>query len=172
MTAPFSPISRRKALALAAAGLTLPRAAHAITAREISWDDLLPQGIPYPEIIAEGEMDEINDTWVPVYDEYARRFNSELEGAFIRMPGYVIPLELDARGVKQFLLVPYVGACIHVPPPPANQLVFVDSLEPWPHADLWAAVWVTGTLRTQLQSTSLGEIGYALQAREIELYRW
>ena len=94
------------------------------------------------------------------------------KGAFIRMPGFVIPLELDARGVKEFLLVPYVGACVHVPPPPANQLVYVEAREAWPYADLWLAVWVTGTLRTQLQSTNLGEIGYALDATEVELYEW
>lgn len=169
---PLLPLSRRRALSLTAASLALPRAAGAVTAREIEWIDLLPRGVPYPEIVAEGEMDEINDTWIPVYDEHARLFNMDLEGAFIRMPGYVVPLDIDARGVKTFLLVPYVGACIHVPPPPANQLVYVETVEPWPHADLWAAVWVTGTMRTQLQSTNLGEIGYALDAVEMEHYLW
>ena len=166
------PLSRRHLLALSAAAAALPRTAAAVTAREIEWLDLLPRGVPYPEIIAEGEMDIVADTWVPVYDEHARLFNTDLEGAFVRMPGYVIPLELDARGVKEFLLVPYVGACVHVPPPPANQLVYVEAREAWPYADLWLAVWVTGTLRTQLQSTTLGDIGYALDATEVELYEW
>ena len=164
--------SRRQTLLLTVAACALPRASGAVTAREIEWNQLIPQGVPYPEIVAEGEMDVENDTWVPVYDANARRFSTELDGAYIRMPGFVIPLELDARGVKTFLLVPYVGACIHVPPPPANQLVYVESLQAVPFANLWAAVWVTGTLRTQLQNTNLGEIGYARDAVEVTLYEW
>ena len=88
------------------------------------------------------------------------------------MPGYIIPLELGAEGVTSFLLVPYVGACIHTPPPPPNQLVVVSSKKPWPSDQLWDPVWVTGVMRTQLQSTELGETGYALTADEMEIYEW
>ena len=60
----------------------------------------------------------------------ARRAQAEnvvsgLDGETIRMPGYVLPLEFDGSKVKEFLLVPFVGACIHTPPPPANQIVHV-----------------------------------------------
>jgi hypothetical protein len=68
--------------------------------------------------------------------------------------------------------VPYVGACIHVPPPPPNQLVFVTTAEPWPSDQLWDAIWVTGTLSASMQSTTLGDIGYELAANSIELYEW
>lgn len=165
-------ISRRAALGIALAGIAAPRTALGATAREITWEDLIPPGVPYSEIIGEGELDAANDTWNPVYDANATKLNESLDGAYIRMPGYIIPLELGAKGVTDFLLVPYVGACIHVPPPPPNQLVIVSSKEPWPSDQLWDAVWVTGVMRTQLQSTELGETGYALTADEMETYEW
>lgn len=165
-------ISRRTALAVGLAGMAVPRIAIGATAREITWDDLIPPGVPYSEIIGEGELDEANDTWNPIYDANATKLNEALDGEYIRMPGYIIPVELGAEGVTRFLLVPYIGACIHVPPPPPNQLVFVTSEEPWPGDQLWDAVWITGTLHTQLQATELGETGYALTADEMEIYEW
>ena len=165
------PLTRRAALAgLAAAGL--PRFAAAQSAREIMWEDLIPPGVPYSEIIGEGEIDVEADFWNPVYDANATKLNDALNGQRVRMPGFIVPFDMDAEGVTEFMLVPYQGACIHVPPPPANQLVAVTSEVRWPTDSLWDAVWVTGTLRTQLQSTGLGQSGYAMRAEEIELYIW
>ena len=78
-------------------------------------------------------MDEANDTWRPIYDANASKLNMALDGVTVRLPGYIIPVDLGADGVTSFVLVPYVGACIHVPPPPANQLVFVTTEKPWPN---------------------------------------
>ena len=100
--------------------------------REITWDDLIPPGVPYSEIIGDGEMDAANDTWRPIYDENGAKLNTSLDGQRVKLPGYIIPMDLGADGVTSFVLVPYVGACIHVPPPPANQLVFVTTERPWP----------------------------------------
>jgi len=140
--------------------------------REITWDDLIPPGIPYAEIIGEGEYDEQADTWSPVFDENATKLNATLDGVPVKLPGYIIPLDMGADGVTSFILVPYVGACIHVPPPPPNQLVFVTTETPWPSEDLWDAVWVFGKLSAQLQSTEIAEIGYQLVADRIEIYEW
>lgn len=167
----FAP-TRRAALALFSGAAVLPSVSFAATAQEVTWDDLIPPGVPYGEIIGEGELDEINDTWQPIFDENATKLNELLDGAYIKMPGYMIPMDFSAEGVKDFILVPYVGACIHVPPPPPNQLVFVNSAKPWPSDQLWDPVWVTGRMRTQLQSTELGETGYSLAADEIEIYEW
>ena len=164
--------NRRTALALAAGALGAPKTALAASALEITWDDLIPPGVPYSEIIGEGEIDAINDTWNPVYDANAVKLNKKLDGAYIRMPGYVIPFDVGSEGVRDFILVPYVGACIHTPPPPANQLVMVRTEKPWKGTDLWDPVWVTGVLRLELQSTNLGDIGYALTAQEMEVYEW
>ena len=170
-----SPITRRHFAGLCAGGLATAaalRPARASDYTEITWDDLIPPGIPYSEIIGEGELDEFNDTWNPIFDANGFKFNEALDGAPIRMPGYVIPLETEGDGVREFLLVPYVGACIHVPPPPPNQLVYVTSNRPWPIDQIWDAVWVMGTMRTKLQSTTLGDIGYELTAEEMEIYVW
>ena len=165
-------ISRRKLIATGIASAAIPNWAAAGAPRELSWDDLIPPGVPYAEIIGEGAIDIENDLWNPIYDENAKKLNTALEGALIRMPGYMIPLELDARGVTEFILVPYVGACIHVPPPPPNQLVLVDTPEPWPSDQLWDAVWVTGKMRTGFNSFDIADTGYTLTATKMERYEW
>lgn len=165
-------LNRRSALMLMSGAAIAPQTAFAATAREITWDDLLPPGLPYSEIIGEGEMDEENDIWNPIYDANAIKLNEDLDGAYIKMPGFIIPFDVSAKGVTDFMLVPYVGACIHTPPPPANQLVMVDAKQPWPGDQLWDAVWVTGLMRTQLQSTDLGQTGYSIVADEMEVYVW
>lgn len=165
-------LTRRTAITAISAGLLTPSFARAATAREVGWDDLIPPGVPYGEIIAEGEMDEAADFWAPVYDANATKLNETLDGAYIKMPGFIIPFDVGSEGVTDFMLVPYVGACLHVPPPPANQLVMVKAGKPWPSDQLWDAVWVTGRMRTQLQSTNLGQTGYALNADAMEAYIW
>lgn len=164
--------SRRQLIMTAMASAALPQATYAKTARKITWDDLIPPGVPYSEIIAEGEMDERNDLWLPVFDENATKLNPELDGAYIKMPGYIIPFDQTTEGITSFILVPYVGACIHTPPPPANQLVFVTTRTPWPSDDLWEAVWVTGLMQHEIQSTEVAETGYALKADNVEIYAW
>lgn len=165
-------LNRRTALMLLSGATLAPKAGFAATPRQIMWDDLIPPGLPYAEIIGEGEIDAINDTWNPIYDANAVKLNEALNGAYITMPGFIIPFDISAKGVTSFMLVPYVGACIHTPPPPANQLVVVDSAKPWPGDQLWDAVWVTGTMRTQLQSTKLGQTGYSLTADDMKVFEW
>lgn len=165
-------LSRRHLLATTAAFAAAPGASLAATPRVVTWDDLIPPGVPYAEIIGEGEIDPIRDTWLPEFDENATKLNDALDGAYIKMPGYVLPIDMSVAGVTSFIMVPYVGACIHVPPPPANQLVFVDSEKPWPGTELWDPVWVTGRMKHELQSTTIADIGYALTADKIEAYEW
>jgi hypothetical protein len=152
--------------------LATPKTALAATPKEITWDDLLPVGVPYSEIIGEGELDEVNDTWNPIYDENATKLNESLDGSYIKMPGFIIPFDIGVKGVTEFMLVPYTGACIHMPPPPANQLVMVNAKTPWPSDDLWNPVWVIGMMRMQLQTTDLGQTGYAIVADQMEVYEW
>lgn len=74
-------------------------------------------------MIAEGDRNELNDTWNPTYDENGAKLNMALNGKVVKMPGYIIPLSSGAEGITRFMLVPYVGACIHVAPSPPNRLV-------------------------------------------------
>ena len=165
-------LSRRHLIACAMAGVAMPKAALARTPTEITWDDLIPPGVPYSEIIGEGEMDERNDIWRPIFDANATKLNPSLDGAYIKMPGFIIPIDLSTAGVTSFLLVPYVGACIHTPPPPPNQLVFVNTETSWPGDDLWEAVWVTGQMQHDIQTTEVAETGYELRADQMEVYVW
>ena len=84
-------LNRRSALMSLSGALVAPKTVLAATPREITWDDLLPAGVPYSEIIGEGELDEVNDTWNPIYDENATKLNESLDGSYIKMPGFIIP---------------------------------------------------------------------------------
>jgi uncharacterized protein len=165
-------LNRRQLATGLAVSACAPKIAFANTPVEIMWEDLIPPGVPYSEIIGEGEMDEMNDFWRPIFDTNATKLNPILDGVYIKMPGFVIPLDLSDDGVTRFVLVPYVGACLHTPPPPPNQLVHVTTETPWPSNDLWSAVWVTGQMTHSLQSTEVAQTGYALTADAMEIYEW
>ncbi len=100
------------------------------------------------------------------------------DGEKITISGYLLPLEFSDAGVKEFLLVPYVGACIHVPSPPANQMIYVKSDKLYKFKDTFEAVTVSGTLKTEAYSNKLSLVdgtqivdsGYKMQARTIEIY--
>jgi hypothetical protein len=105
--------------------------------------------------------------------------NEELDGQVIRMPGYLLPLEFSGKEVTEFLLVPYVGACIHSPPPPPNQIVHVKPEKPVANLQVFAPIWVTGKLSTTAAKKSLSlvdgaadiDVGYALKASSVEPYK-
>lgn len=82
--------------------------------------------------------------------------NEELLGQTVRIPGYVLPLEFDGRKVIEFLLVPTVGACIHTPAPPANQVVHVSYPAGIEVEGLFSAVWVEGELMSETRQQSIG----------------
>jgi hypothetical protein len=91
----------------------------------------------------------------------------ELDGRHVRIGGYVVPLDFDATKVKEFLLVPFVGACIHVPPPPPNQIIYVKAADAFEIAGQFDPVYVTGTLKTAGQSTGLAVTGYTIKAAQV-----
>jgi hypothetical protein len=93
---------------------------------------------------------------------------AELDGKRVRIGGYVVSLDFDATKVREFLLVPFVGACIHVPPPPANQIVYVKSEAGFEVSGMFDPVWVTGTLKATTAHTGLAEAGYSLVAEKVE----
>jgi hypothetical protein len=104
-----------------------------------------------------------------------------LNGQRVRLPGFLLPLEVSGDKVTEFLLVPYVGACIHVPPPPQNQIVHVkiDHKEGFKTSKLFEPVWVTGVITAEamvkelyLVDGSAGiNIGYAMEAERVEPYK-
>ncbi|MEM9060612.1 MAG: DUF3299 domain-containing protein [Pseudomonadota bacterium] len=120
---------------------------------------------------------ELNELQAEI-DRRNMEVNRGLDGEVVRLPGYALPLELSDGGVSEFLLVPYVGACIHTPPPPPNQMVFVKLREEFEITNLYEPVWITGQIRVEQASRSLTYVdgtadvptGYALQAVTIEPY--
>jgi len=92
----------------------------------------------------------------------------------IRMPGFVVPLDAVRNGQREFLLVPYFGACIHTPPPPANQIVLVT---PHPQLNLsktlesMDVIWVEGELKESRTKTASGVSGYSLEAIKVYPYK-
>jgi len=113
-------------------------------------------------------------------DNHTLLEESELDGKPVVMPGYALPLEYAGTKVTEFLLVPWVGACIHTPPPPANQIVHVvvDENQASESKGLFEPVSVTGTMFTKQMSKSLYlvdgssdiNIGYSIQASMVEPY--
>ena len=96
----------------------------------------------------------------------------ELDGQRIKLPGYLVPLTLEGEKLKDFLMVPYFGACIHVPPPPPNQIVFVSLAEPVFVEDPYGPHWVTGVMRTSSSSTELADAAYTLNGELVEVFDW
>jgi len=93
---------------------------------------------------------------------------TELDGKRVHIGGYVVPLDFEATNVKEFLLVPFVGACIHVPPPPPNQIIYVKTAKAFDVAGSFDPVYVTGTLKAASQYTGLAETGYSIDAEKVE----
>lgn len=93
-----------------------------------------------------------------------------LDGLLVKLPGFVVPLEGDGRKVESFILVPYYGACVHAPPPPANQTVYVTVPGGGEVRGLFDTVWVTGKLRAVARSTPMAQAGYTIEALKVEPY--
>ena len=115
-------------------------------------------------------------------DEIERRNKSvvgDLDGRLVRIPGYALPLETSATALTEFLLVPSIGACIHTPVPPPNQMVFVKMDKPYRAKRLYDPVWITGRIRVEHNKKAVvysdGQSGvessYTLLGIKVEPYK-
>ena len=146
------------------------------------WDGLLPveysaEAIKekYAPQLAQYEdgAPEAMDLYRQMQEEFNNApVNELLNGEMIRLPGFVAPLDYADEFITEFLLVPYFGACIHVPPPPVNQTVLVRAVEGQgiKANESFYPVWVMGQLATEGTSTVLAEAGYHIQDAIIEPY--
>jgi hypothetical protein len=109
----------------------------------------------------------------------ASTVNAAIDGKMIRIPGYVLPLEFSGTKVTEFLLVPWVGACIHTPPPEPNQIVYVKPDKAFDIRRMFDAVWVTGRIAATgskrsveiVDGTADIDVGYSLRASLVEPYQ-
>ena len=154
----------------------------ASSARHIQWAELVPKGWdPYKDsrmkfkdlnlgMLQDSDpkvmemMNQMREVWdtAPV--------NDNMQGVVGRLPGYIVPLEESAKGLKEFLLVPYYGACIHSPPPPANQIVHVLLKQPIKGYKSMDTVWVYGAIQVQRDQSYMGNSGYRIDATAVERY--
>lgn len=99
--------------------------------------------------------------------------NPELNNQLIRIAGFIVPLDIDNKGdAIEFFLVPYYGACIHVPPPAPNQMIDVH----YPHGlrldSLAAAYWINGRIKIGAVKSKLGASVYSMDATQIDRYHY
>ena len=162
----------------------------AVTAKEpktLEWDNLMPPG--YVESILEQSLqqtptessffdwDDNSDEAQKAYDELKAKLSTapivpELNNQYVRLAGFLVPLDFDfdTETFSEFLLVPYFGACIHVPPPPSNQVVYGTASKPLKETWLDYAVWASGTLTTESASSEYAFAGYTMRGVEIVEY--
>ncbi len=150
--------------------------------RELDWKELAPDTDSEDKIIAkyQPQIDKIPEgakDAKPLYDKMLAEFNAlpanpKLDGQKIRIPGYVTVLEQSKGLVKEFLLVPYYGACIHVPPPPLNNTLLIKPKKDQRLYldDVYSPVWVKGIIHTKNTKTDLATAGYLIENAEVKLF--
>ena len=146
--------------------------------KEIKWEALVPKDWDPTKRFKSmnlGLLDDRDPRVLKAMREMRETFDNaptigSLDGTAIKLPGYVVPLEEVQGEVKEFLLVPYFGACIHTPPPPANQIVHVTVSKPLKGLRAMDTVWVSGILKTARQDSTMGASGYKLTTVVLERY--
>ncbi len=158
--------------------------------KTIEWTDLLPQSdidalMNPPSYITEIEDGSIEDQISNQLqntitdasnDEYQQalvstRIIPEMHDQPVRIPGFIVPLEFDDdQTITEFFLVPFFGACIHMPPPPPNQIIYVTYPEGFKLDVLYDPFWISGILKTSLITNNLATAAYSMQMQSFEGY--
>lgn len=156
----------------------------------IEWIELMPKSdleilLDPPEFlnnIEDGSESDNVDTLAEkgAVDEKAARFNAalqsvnvieEFDGKAIKIPGFVVPLDVNEnRDVVSFFIVPYFGACLHLPPPPPNQILFGEWKEGLTVDSLEAPMWFEGTIKIETKANETGKSAYSLTIASVEPY--
>ena len=156
----------------------------------IEWTDLMPKEdldalLNPPAYLSEIEdgsfEDQINNqiqSSIPAAsnDRYQQALVStrvvpEMDGKPIRIPGFIVPLEFDDnQTITQFFLVPFFGACIHVPPPPPNQIIFVNYPDGLKLDALYNPFWISGIVKTASIENQMATAAYSLKMQYFEEY--
>lgn len=153
--------------------------AQAAKYQQIQWIDLLPEEdlqalteAPIPDSILEGSAaDKINSplsmTIKDPVSDYERalvsvRVKNEFNKRKIKLPGYIVPIETTEDGrATSFFLVPFFGACIHLPPPPPNQIIYATYEKGIKMDDLEIPFWIEGTVFTKKKMNDLALAAYS-----------
>jgi hypothetical protein len=170
---------------VAVIGLCLPvgpapqaQDAKAGNVRVLVWKDLVPPGWDPNRILKKyyADVSKMKDN-DPRAERLAEGLRKAWENApvvetlnnqMVKLSGFLVTLEGDGKAVSEFLLVPFFGACIHVPPPPSNQMVLVRT-KPFSVTHLFETVAVTGRLRTERARNDVATASYVIDATQVEL---
>ena len=156
----------------------------------VDWADLIPPEVLEillnpPSYIAEIEdgsaedqiTSQMKNTLAEEEEDAYRRalastdVNPAMDGQKIRIPGFVVPLEFDEeQTISQFFLVPYFGACLHMPPPPPNQIILVDAPEGVQMSALYEPFWLEGEVSTVVTENDMAKSAYAMQLHKLSPY--
>ena len=147
--------------------------------RDLAWSEMIPPDAPpeVPNMTPLHDLSKMSDALAAESAPAAKQdlpnapVVKALDGQQIRLPGYIVPLEVSEEGrTTDFLLVPYFGACIHVPPPPSNQIVHVKSEVGVKLDELSQPYWVEGPMQVKPSTSELADAGYQMEAQKIYVY--
>lgn len=131
---------------------------------EVYWEDLQPEG--FNELAPQAMQHDSQMTQLQPNAPVVEKYN----GKRVKVPGFVVPLEGTADNITEFLLVPFFGACVHVPPPPSNQIIHVTFEGGISIDDIYDAIWVTGELSTEGWKGDIASVGYRLKGQVVEAF--
>lgn len=146
--------------------------------KELTWSEMIPPDAApeVPDIAPMHDLSQLGN----LDPEAAPAAKQDLPNApvvpalndqHVRLPGYIVPLEVNEDGrTTDFLLVPYFGACIHVPPPPSNQIVHVTSEVGVKLEELYQPYWIEGAMQVKPSTSELADAGYQMDAQKIYVY--
>lgn len=145
---------------------------------EIAWESLIPKDWDAMAPFKGLKLDQMDDSdpradaalWKAKKYWKQAPVDTAMEGKSVRLPGFVVSLDREGEALKEFLLVPYFGACIHVPPPPANQIIHVRSSKAVKDVRTMDAVWISGVIKVERSDSSMGSSGYSMTAVKVEPY--
>lgn len=146
---------------------------------DILWQALQPEGWSAEQLLESLNLNDLADN-DPKARETLQKIremwdnapvNPKLDNRRVRIPGFVVPLDGEKEKAREFLLVPYFGACIHAPAPPANQVIHVVVNKRVGTVKLAPAAWISGTMRTVRSDTQMGVSGYEMTVDKVEPYK-
>ena len=157
--------------------------------KTIDWDHLMPEEDlnallnppSYIDDLEDSSLEDLTNEQLQIDltdaldDRYQQALVStkiikEMDGQAVRIPGFVVPVEFDEETITEFFLVPYFGACIHSPPPPPNQIIYVHAPDGLKLNTLYDPFWISGIISTTLIENYMATSAYSMQMKSYEPY--
>ena len=157
--------------------------------KTIDWDNLMPEEDlnallnppSYIDDLEDSSLEDLTneklqiDLTAELDDRYQQALVStkiikEMDGRAVQIPGFVVPVEFDEETITEFFLVPYFGACIHSPPPPPNQIIYVHAPDGLKLNTLYDPFWISGIISTTLVENYMATSAYSMQMKSYKPY--